>query len=237
MIGQIQARLQEQADPAKKEWWENYVKGATFRGTTMAQVRAVVADFVTEHDKVSVDELKGVARELIAQPLSDDKLAGILLLGEHLMDSLDLEDLAWMRELFEADYLPNWDSCDWFCVKVLGPLIQRSEDPQRVADELISWTTSDELWLRRAGLVAFVNLAPKGDAEVDGLTRRVLEGARNNVADSRRFAQTSVWWTLRELSKADPGAVEQFVGTYGHMMTAEARRAATAKLKVRSRAS
>ena len=90
-----------------------------------------------------------------------------------------------MRELFEAEHLGNWDSCDWFCVKVLGRMLQASETPQVLADELVSWTTGDHLWLRRARLVAFVNLAPRGDAAFESLTARVLEGAEK---ERRRLA-------------------------------------------------
>lgn len=40
MIAEVQQALERRADPAKKIWWENYVKGAAFRGTPMGEVRA-----------------------------------------------------------------------------------------------------------------------------------------------------------------------------------------------------
>ncbi len=96
-----------------------------------------------------------------------------------------------LRGLLADGHLADRNSCDWFCVKVIGRMLKHREDPQRLADELITWTTSDDLWVKRAGLVAFVNLAPAGDAAFDGLTRRLLEGARR-IDDERRFSQTSV---------------------------------------------
>jgi hypothetical protein len=56
-------------------------------------------------------------------------------------------------------------------------MLECSPEPQRIAAELIGWTRSDELWVRRAGPVAFVNLAPKGDRALPGLTGRLLTGA------------------------------------------------------------
>ncbi len=109
-------------------------------------------------------------------------------------------------------------------------MLERSSERERIADELIEWTRSDELWLRRAGIVAFVNLAPKGDAALPGLTERVLTGATRNAADGRRFAQTSVGWVLRELSTSEPEAVRRFVSERGEQLSTEARRAASAKL-------
>ncbi len=163
------------------------------------------------------------------EPLSEDKLAGILILAEHLLDELGVEDLPAFRALL-SEHLCDWSSCDWFCVKVLGPMLARSPEPERIADELIEWTHSDDLWVRRAGLVAFVNLAPEGDAGLPRLSERILIGAERNATDERRFAQTSVGWVLRELSATEPAAVRRFLARHGDRLSAEARRAASAKL-------
>jgi 3-methyladenine DNA glycosylase AlkD len=230
VVAEVQQALQQHADPDKKLWWENYVKGARFRGTPMGEIRKVVNAFVAARPDLTEAPLKAFACELIAQPMSEDKLAGILLLSEHLMDDLGLDDLPMLRGLLDGDHLADWGSCDWFCVKVLGRMLTHADDPQRLADELIAWTASEHLWVRRAGLVAFVNLAPRGDDALPGLTRRVIEGAERNVRDERRFAQTSVGWVLRELSKSEPDAVRAFVAEHGDRMSSEARRAASARL-------
>jgi 3-methyladenine DNA glycosylase AlkD len=230
VLTQVQHALQQRADPDKKAWWENYVKGAAFRGTPMAEIRAVVDEFVRDHPDLTESELKAFAQELITQPMSEDKLAGVLLFSEHLMDHLGLADMPMLRRLLEDGHLADWGSCDWFCVKVLGRMLEHASDPRQLADQLIAWTTSDELWVRRAGLVAFVNLAPHGDARLAGLTARVIEGAQHNVADPRRFVQTSVGWVLRELSKSQPDEVRAFVAAHGDRMSSEARRAASARL-------
>ena len=230
MIDGLQAELERRADPDKKAWWENYVKGASFRGTPMREIRSAVAGWLRSHPELSRTEIKDLACELIRQPLAEDKLAGVLILSEHLIDELGVEDLPGFRTLLAEEHLGDWNSCDWFCVKVLGRMLERSSERERVADQLIEWTRSDELWVRRAGMVAFVNLVPKGDAALPGLTERVLTGARRNAADKRRFAQTSVGWVLRELSTIEPQAVRRFLAECGEQLSTEARRAASAKL-------
>ena len=230
MIEELQAELERRADPGKKAWWENYVKGATFRGTPMAEIRSAVAAWLETRPEPSTTQTKRLACDLIRQPLAEDKLAGVLILSEHLIDGLGSDDLPAFRALLAEEHLGDWNACDWFCVKVLGRMLERSSERDRLADELVEWTCSDELWVRRAGLVAFVNLAPKGDAALPGLTERVLTGARRNAADSRRFAQTSVGWVLRELSASQPEAVRRFLAQWGEQLSAEARRAASAKL-------
>ena len=48
----------------------------------------VVKDFVKAHPEKSVENLKALGADLISQPHPDDKLAGTLLLSEHLLDHL-----------------------------------------------------------------------------------------------------------------------------------------------------
>ena len=230
MIEELQAELERRAHADKKAWWENYVKGASFRGTPMRDIRSAVGDWLGRRPELSTMQRKQLAYELIRQPLAEDKLAGVLILSEHVLAELGIDDLPGFRTLLAEEHLGDWSSCDWFCVKVLGKMLERSPERERIADQLIEWTRSDELWVRRAGIVAFVNLAPKGDAALPGLTERVLTGARRNAADGRRFAQTSVGWVLRELSSSEPEAVRRFVSERGAQLSAEARRAASAKL-------
>ena len=230
MIEGLQAELERRSDPGKRAWWENYVKGASFRGTPMREIRSTVAGWLAARPGLTTTEIKQLAFELIREPLTEDKLAGVLILSEHLIDELSVDDLPAFRALLAEEHLGDWSSCDWFCVKVLGRMLERSSEPERVADQLIEWTRSDELWVRRAGIVAFVNLAPKGDAALPGLTERVLTGAERNAADNRRFAQTSVGWVLRELSTSNPEAVRRFLAERGDQLSTEARRAASAKL-------
>ncbi len=154
----------------------------------------------------------------------------MLILSEHVIDELGFEDLPAFRTLLAEEHLGDWNSCDWFCVKVLGRMLERSCERERIADQLIEWTRCDQLWVRRAGIVAFVNLAPGGDAALPGLTKRVLTGAKRNGVDKRRFAQTSVGWVLRELSTSEPEAVRRFLAERGDQLSTEARRAASAKL-------
>jgi 3-methyladenine DNA glycosylase AlkD len=222
VIEAIQNELEARADAEKKAWWERYVKGAAFRGTPMADVRDVVNAHVAAHGAG-----RPLAYALIAEPRTEDKLAGVLMLAEHLIDELTAGDLPALRGLLAADHLADWNSCDWFCVKVLGRMLERGADREQRADTVAGWTADRHLWVRRAGLVAFVNLAPKAD---DATARRILDGAVRNVADDRRFAQTSVGWVLRELSKARPDDVREFLAEHGSTMSAEARRAAGARL-------
>ena len=118
--------------------------------------------------------------------------------------------------------------CDWFCVKVLGPLAQgQGED---CAHAIVEWRHGENLWQPRASGVAFVSLASSGEANFDGFTDMLLEICAAMVQHKERFAQTGTGWVLRELSLAEPERVADFVETCRDDLSGEALRSAIKKM-------
>lgn len=230
----IQSGLARQADPSTRDWWERYLKGAIgFRGVKMAAIRRLVHDW---HDETGHSwkpkQLRDLAIALVRCETAEDKLAGILLLAEILLPA---HDIPWRTELrrwaalFDEGSIADWNTCDWFCVKVLGPLADQSgEECARV---IAGWSRARNLWRRRAAGVAFVNLAPQGDDNFAGFEAMLLEVCARTVQSSERFAQTGTGWVLRELSDAAPALVAQFVEDHLALMSREAVRMACARLE------
>ena len=229
----IQQRLQMRATLKTRQWWESYLKGAIgFRGTKMADIRVVMHDW---HNEAGAgwrpQQLRNLAIELIRQDLTEDKLAGILLIQEILIPG---GVIPWKTELkrwaglFDHGFIHDWNTCDWFCVRVLGPLAaaEGEECARRIAD----WSRARNLWRRRAAGVGFVNLAPHGDDNFAGFTSMLLEVCEDTVRHADRFAQTGTGWVLRELSHAEPARVAGFVQAHLDMMSREAVRMSVAKL-------
>lgn len=232
-IADLQARLQERAQESKREWWASYLRGAAvFRGVPMADVRAAVHRWHRDHglgDRSPMEQA-GLGLELIRCGPTEDKLAGMLLFQEVLLPSGEppyASLLPAFATLFEDGHLADWNSVDWFCVKVLGPLVERDGEP--CARAVGEWRTGSTLWQRRAGAVAFVNLVGAGE-RFPGFTAMVLESCRVLVGDPERFSQTGAGWVLRELGVAAPEAVEGFVGDHLASMSREAVRSAVKNL-------
>lgn len=235
----IQHLLASRADHDTREWWTAYLKGsAQFRGVKTADVRSVVHTWL-ESDGAdwSHRALRDLAISLIEAPFTEDKIAGMLLLQEHLIPAdavpWKTEVRRWAR-LFDADHLSDWNSCDWFSVRVLGPIAVSKGEP--AARAIAGWSTAQNLWRRRAAGVAFVNLAPDGDENFRGFVELVLEVCARTVRSPERFAQTGTGWVLRELSRADPAAVTGFVDAHAPLLSSEALRMAVAKLPLVERA-
>ena len=212
-VRSIQRALDARADPKVKAWWEKYMRGVLpFRGVPMAGIREVVLAHPASKD---------LALRLLRQKHSEDKIAGILMLQRLELDVRDLDDFA---ALFEDGSIADWSTCDWFCVKVLGPLIARRGEA--MAQAIAEWRHSENLWQRRAAGVAFVNLVRRGD-----YADLVLTVCEAPVQSPERFAQTGTGWLLRELSHAEPERVAAFVRRHRKRFSSEGLRMATAKLK------
>ena len=235
----LSRRLERAASARTREWWERYLKGAVpFRGAPMAAVRAAVHETWAEHgvDRAPRDEQIELALRLFSERFSEDKLAGVLVLGERLLPALTLADVPRLARPFADGSIADWSTCDWYCVKVLGPFVAAGDDRRERAEAIAAWRSAETLWQRRAAAVAFVNLAPRGEEFFAGFTALVLWVCAANVRDPARFSQTSVGWVLRELSRAEPQAVAAFVAAHAGEMSPEARRTATAKLEPRAKA-
>lgn len=243
----LQAALAAAADDDTRAWWERYLKGeAEFRGVKMAvtraTVRAIVADPANHLDPDDPDRLLDLAATWFAQRHSEDKLAGVLLLAEHALPALDRDHLDRLAAPLADGSIADWNVCDWYGVKVLGPFVAAGADDgdgdrhggggelRARAEAIADWSRVDHLWQRRAGAVAFVDHAATEPELYPGFTDRLVEVCHTNAADDRRWAQTSVGWLLRELSRREPDLVARVVADLPDLST-EARRNATKYLR------
>ena len=225
--------LAAESNAATSAWWTRYLKGeASFRGVPMARVRAVTRDWwVAEGlDARDKDARLDAVLDLFAPRTTEDKLAGIIALAELMIDALDEDDLPRLAEPFERERLTDWNATDWFAVKVLANLVCEARDPARCARAIGRWRTAGSRWQRRASLVAFANLADRGDAAFEGQTELLLSIADHLVRDPWRFSQTAVGWVLRELGVAEPDRVAAFAREHSMRLSREALRNLTQKL-------
>lgn len=229
----LDALLQAAADEATRQWWERYLKGsARFRGVPMAGIRQAVATVWREQDLAAWPKarLVGLAHRWFTRPDSEDKLAAVLLLDEHLRDRLTLDDVDALAWPLANGHVGDWGVCDWYSTKALHTFVARGgeELPDR-ARAVASWSRTERLWQRRAGVVAFAKLAAK-PPPFPGFVDLVLDACAANLVSDDRFAHTGPGWVLRELSRVAPERVAEFVRDHPEL-SKEATRMATARLR------
>lgn len=210
LIEDVREDLEARADADARLWWEDYVKqGAPFIGVKMSVIRSVVIDWhlKTVDSVLDIDEQVELALELIREDYSEEKLAGILYLQEILIPAGVIgcvRETDRFAELFDDGSIGDWNICDWFCVKVLGPLIR--DQGLDCAQSISAWCDAESIWRARASVVPFVKVA--GESTYYPL---IEESCRALLSRDERFAGTAVGWVLRDISKHDPVFVQRFV--------------------------
>ena len=132
-------------------------------------------------------------------------LAGILFLQYYLYNKFDWELLLKKFEkLFNNGYIYDWNICDWFCVRVLGPIIKENGMP--CAKAISKWNNAKNVWQARCSVVAFANLTKQKK-----FTPLLLKSCSVLIKREERFAKTGVGWIMRELSKTDKKIVVDFI--------------------------
>lgn len=131
-------------------------------------------------------------------------------------------------QLFDRGHISDWNTCDWFCPRVLGPLIKRHGKP--CAQAIAKWKTAQNLWQARASVVAFANLVAEGDRHFEDLTRLVLDSCSYLIKREERFAKTAVGWVLREISRRDRDAVIEFIEKHRKFFSKESLANASKRL-------
>ena len=159
-MANLEARLRAVADHDKQRWWTNYVKGALFIGVPMAEVRSVARAWFRE---LNTQDPVALCLELGGHPMSEMKLAGVAIMEHDLVPDgvMTVSDLGRIQAALHGGGYDDWNTCDWLCVKVIGRLVDGAN--QAAHESVLSWVSSDVLWEKRAGLVAFVNLLPKAE--------------------------------------------------------------------------
>jgi 3-methyladenine DNA glycosylase AlkD len=210
LIAQLRLGLLTHANPETKRWWENYVKdSAPFMGVKMPNIRKELHGWHRAAVNGALDHAQQVdlALALFDGDTSEEKLAGTLFLQEILLPvgavNCDHHGVRFAA-LFTEGKIYDWNLCDWFCVKVLGPLI-RMHGPV-CAERIGAWRDADNLWQARASLVAF--LAVVDESRYYSM---IADSCRILIRREERFAKTAVGWVLHDVAKHDAPFVRQLL--------------------------
>jgi len=217
-IKEFQLILQEHSLSSKKVWWEKYMKNEiSFRGVGLPQIRKLLKEWYIKKDLQNEDLEDQIilAREFISQTIAEDKLAGILLLQEFVIGKLNCEKLVCnVEDLFNRNYIFDRNTCDWLCVKILTPVVEKGR--LVCVQQITNWRKSSNLWKARASAVSFAQAYNIHD-HLDF----VNEKNKTLIRREERFAKTAVAWVLREVSRLNPKYTLKFVNQNLPLFTRE----------------
>lgn len=220
MISQALADLEALADPANAQTVAAYHKAPRrYLGATVPQIEDLVARWRAE---VTLDTRITLAADLWRTDIHEARVAAAKLLTQARLKPSD--ENAWALICTWVPGFDAWAIADHAC-KAAEKRI--TADPSRL-DDVEGWTTSPNMWARRAALVATLPFAKLNHPKPHELAARdrILDWAAVYTQDRDWFIQKAVAWWLRDLSKHDAPRTTQFLAEHGHLMKTFARKEA-----------
>ena len=146
----------------------------------------------------------------------------LLWKNKNVLKSLNHEQV-----LILGGTLDNWVSVDSYSTMIAGWHWREGTLPD---SQIIEWLRSKSVWMRRVAVVCTIplNLKSKGGA---GDAHRTLMVCKKAIDDSEDLIIKALSWALRELSKVDKTAVENFIEKHWDKLHPKVRREVTTKLE------
>ena len=194
-----------------REWFNNYLKGAIeYRGVKSPIVSQLLIQWVEEnkfHLKSQAFQLN-ICNEFLSSAYAEDKFAGILYLQKFLSQKVHSDQLLKsFQKWFKDGCFFDWSTTDWFCVRVVDPLIQQCGNSVRL--KIADWKSAKILWQRRTSIVAMRSSVK--DIKNHALIKEIIQTL---VIEKERFIQTGIGWVLAEMSKVHPSRAEKIFKTH-----------------------
>jgi hypothetical protein len=201
------------------------VLGVRRRGVPAARdVRKQFGARLKQAHPADVIAIGAAIAESPAMKANRARWVGWELINKH-PTALDHLDVATVERLGAGN--SSWDEVDGYGIYIAGAAwlrgLLRDADVRR-------WAVSDDLWRRRAALVATVVLNTKthggrGDA------KRTLAIAKLLLDDREDMVVKAMSWALRCLVNWDRAAVETFLAEHDERLAARVRRETRTKLR------
>jgi 3-methyladenine DNA glycosylase AlkD len=146
-------------------------------GVSMPDVRAIAADFRTDHQLALKLWASGIHEARILASLIDDPAE----VTEEQMER-------W------ANDFDSWDVCDQCCMNLF-------DKTPFAYEKAVEWSKRNEEFVKRAGFALMAVLAVHDKKAQDSEFISFLSAIRQGARDDRNFVKKSVNWALRQIGK------------------------------------
>ena len=215
LIKKLRAELKAQADPEYAARMRDYLKSEMpLYGMRAGDMRKVFSLSFHRVEIDSFEEYEEVIQALWEGDYREERHAAIDFARRfkkfRTREALPLYELmirtgAW------------WDLVDWIAVDLIGGLLR--DDPS-VAEVLMQWSRSDDMWLRRAAIICQVRFKELTDEEL--LFAIIKPSLEHKVFWIRK----AIGWALREYGKVNPESVKGFVADHNDQLSGLSKREA-----------
>lgn len=195
--------LESLSDKSRAEKDKRYhKKGYKSYGIKIPQAKKVFQQYKHQIKELSFNDRLSLAEPFYKSGYAEEGRIGnavlILSITDIKPDSYSIIDKL-------LSYFNNWDEVDDFSINITQPLLEKySEETLKL---LSKWNKSDNMWKRRASVVAFVRKA----GESGKYTKQVLNFCDSLINDKEDLVQKGVGWALKDAMRGDRKAILNYV--------------------------
>lgn len=183
-----------------------YGEGDQFIGLTMPQLRTVAKQF----RNLPIDE----AEKLVHDSYHECRMAGLLIwVWQNQKASPAQQAVILERYLTNRQYINNWDLVDVTCPHILGKYVAQGD-----RSILYDLANEDHLWSQRMAIVSTLALIRLGQFSDTFLITEILLPHKHDLIHK------AIGWMLREVSKRNADALEEFLHDHVRQMPRTALR-------------
>ena len=203
-------------DPARAAPMQAYMKTEqSFYGIQAKERRAIFKECTAMCPVVEQSDYEDVIRTLWDGEHREDMYQA-LETAEYFKQFRTAKSWRLYEELVHS--ATNWDTLDWIAGKLVSDLLLRER--ARFAKRLLVWRKDDNLWVRRASLLAHLHHGKETDRELLGETIRLL------MPEKDFFIRKAIGWILRDFANTDPLWVIEFTRQVEQELSGLSRREA-----------
>ncbi|MGO9751320.1 MAG: DNA alkylation repair protein [Solirubrobacteraceae bacterium] len=198
LTADIETALRTAGDPRRAAGEKHYLKSdLEHLGVGVPGIRAIVKAACAARLPLDHDQLIGAVTALWREPLHEDRMAAIELLKAH-QGTLAPGDID-LVERFVRDSR-TWAYVDELAARIAGGLVERFPE---LAQTLDRWAVDDDVWLRRAALLALLVPLREGRGDFD----RFGHYADQMLEERAFLIRKAIGWVLRDVSRQRPDLV------------------------------
>ncbi len=214
LVAGLRAAIEADATPERARHEKRYLKSdLEHLGAPVPHVRTVAARLARDHPEVAADPWP------LVRACWDEGVYELRSCMAFFLEraTVSRDDLPALEALLRDSH--TWALVDPLAVQVLP---RASPDPERLA----AWAVDDDLWIRRAALLADLKRLRAGEGDPDAWARLAVP----NLEHPEFFIRKALGWMLREVGKKRPEWTAAFVARHRDRLSALTVREGTRNL-------
>ena len=204
LVRAVRQALRAAADPSKAPAMQAYMKSAMpYRGVQAVPFRQALRPIFAAHRIATFEEWRDTVLALWREArYREERYAAIELAGHSQSRPFQtLEALPVYEEMIVSGAW--WDLVDALASHQIGGLLRRY--PREMSATLRKWSAGDDIWKRRAAILAQLGFKGSTDCAL------LFDCIRPSLGRPEFFLRKGIGWALREYSKTDAAEVLRYL--------------------------